>query len=94
MRLRFDSRAIPVSGILLGILGVWLPLPPRISVLKHRGPLACGICAAALGVYGITHELKRLGWGAVASGLIGIGLGLLFLRSGLTELKIVFSWGA
>ena len=84
MKLRLDSRAIPVAGILLGILGVWLTLPP--AALRSAGvPLVLGICAAALGDLRRHPRLRRLGWGAVASGLIGIVLGLLFLQSGLTS---------
>ncbi len=92
MRLRLDSRAIPIGGIVLGILAVWLTLPP-VELRSAAVPLVLGICAVLPGIYGVTRRLLRLGWGAVASGLFGIVLGLLSLQSGLEHLKVVFTWG-
>ena len=37
--------------------------------------------------------MKRPGWGAVAAGIFGIGLGLLALQSSDSHLAQVFTWG-
>jgi general nucleoside transport system permease protein len=89
---RLDVRWVGVGGIVLGILAVWLTLPP-VELRSAGVPIAFGICAAATGIFVATRGYARVGWGAVAAGLIGILLGLLSLQSGLGHLKVVFSWG-
>ena len=49
-----------------------------------------GIVAIALGIWTATRGRRRLGWGAVAAGLLGIGLGILATRSGTGNLEAVF----
>src|SRR5205814_3953531 len=49
-----------------------------------------GSAATACGTWTVTRGVRRLGWGAVASGLIGIGLGILATRSSTTHLDTVF----
>ncbi|HWB21278.1 MAG TPA: ABC transporter permease [Gaiellaceae bacterium] len=90
-RLRSD-RTVPIVGIALGILAFWLTLPP-VASRSWAVPVLLGIVAVLTGIVGITHGKLRLGWGAVASGLLGIILGLLALQSGVNHLKLVFSWG-
>src|SRR5207244_6216468 len=46
--------------------------------------------AAVLGIWTVTRGRHRLGWGAVAAGLLGIGLGILATRSGSGNLEAVF----
>src|SRR4029077_10021186 len=48
------------------------------------------IVAAALGVWTISRGERRVGWGAVAAGILGIGLGILATRSGSGNLNTVF----
>src|SRR5262249_40120007 len=49
-----------------------------------------GIVAIACGIFAATRGERRVGWGAVAAGVIGIGLGYLATRSSVSNLNVVF----
>ncbi len=49
-----------------------------------------GVVAAVLGIWTVTRGRRRLGYGAVAAGVIGLGLGILATRSGTGNLNAVF----
>jgi general nucleoside transport system permease protein len=86
-------RAVGVLGILLGALAFWLCLPP----LKSRTealPIVLGILAASAGVWAWSREERRVGGGAIAAGILGIGLGLLATRSSTGHLDVVVVWSA
>jgi simple sugar transport system permease protein len=86
-------RPVAIAGIVLGGVAFWLTLPP----LTTRTPLASvlvGLLAAAAGVWAVTRGVRRLGWSAVAAGVLGIGLGLLATRSGVQNLDQVVAWSA
>src|SRR5207248_2683083 len=53
--------------------------------------LFVGVAAAMLGLWTATRGLRRLGWGAVVAGLLGLGLGILATRSSTGNLNIVFT---
>jgi general nucleoside transport system permease protein len=87
-RLR-SPRTVGTVGLVLGAFAAFLAIPP----IEARGvlwPILVGILAAAFGVWTITRGERRLGWGAVAGGIIGIGLGILATRSGSDNLNTVF----
>ena len=54
-------------------------------------PIVIGIFAVMFGIATVSRGRRRLGLGAVAAGLIGIGLGLLATRSSVGNLNIVFN---
>ncbi|MBA3412449.1 MAG: ABC transporter permease [Actinobacteria bacterium] len=86
-------RAIAIAGIVLGALAFWLALPP----LKSRTafvPLLIGILAIAAGIWAATRGQRRLGWGAIVAGLVGIAGGVLATRSSAADLDIVVVWSA
>ena len=88
-----DPRYVAVAGIVLGGLAFWLTLPP----LATRTPLASvaiGFFAVAAGTWAVTRGVRRLGWSAVAAGVIGIGLGLAATRSSTGHLDDVVAWSA
>ncbi len=87
-RLR-DASMTGYLGILLGVLAALLCIPP-VEARAVTWPILIGVVAAALGVWTVTRGRRRLGWGAVAAGLIGIGLGILATRSGTANLQSVF----
>jgi ABC-type uncharacterized transport system permease subunit len=74
-RLR-DPRTNGVVGILLGVLACFVAIPP-ITARSPVYPVLIGIAAAVLGLGAAMRGRRRLGWGAVAAGLIGIALGVL-----------------
>jgi simple sugar transport system permease protein len=87
-RLR-DPRTFGVAGLALGALAAFLAIPP-IEARAAVWPILAGIAAAACGVWTITRGERRLGWGAVAAGVLGIALGILATRSGSDNLNSVF----
>ena len=87
-RLR-SPRTVGTAGLVLGAFAAFLAIPP----IEARGvlwPILVGIVAAAFGVWTIARGERRLGWGAVTGGIIGIGLGILATRSGSDNLNTVF----
>ena len=92
-RLPRGARGAGLLGILVGLAAFWVALPP----LKIRTPFlpaAVGLVAIALGAYALSRGVKRVGWGAVAAGVAGIGLGYLATRSSVGNLDQVVVWSA
>jgi general nucleoside transport system permease protein len=87
--LRPRPRALGVAGLVLGALACFLTIPP-IQARAIVWPILVGLVAAAFGLWTVARGERRLGYGAVASGLIGIGLGILATRSGVGNLNTVF----
>jgi simple sugar transport system permease protein len=86
-------RTIGVVGIGLGLLALWLALPP----VKQRSiglPAALGIVAVAAGIWSLWRGERRVGGGAIVSGLIGIGVALLVMQASSSRLSTVFVWSA
>jgi ABC-type uncharacterized transport system permease subunit len=66
-----DPRTLGSAGIALGALAFWLALPPW--TLRTVGPsLALGIVAIACGIAAAPRGERRLGWGAIVVGVLGI----------------------
>jgi simple sugar transport system permease protein len=91
-RVSRTPREVARAGIVLGALAFFFTLPP---VKSHAAwvPVLIGFVAIACGVWAISRGVRRLGWGAVAVGLIGIGLGILATRSSDAHLTSVVQWG-
>jgi len=87
-RLR-DPSFTGYVGLALGAFAAFVAIPP-IQTRAILWPILVGIVACLLGVWTVTRGRRRLGYGAVASGLIGIGLGILATRSGTGNLNAVF----
>jgi general nucleoside transport system permease protein len=88
-----SPRTIGMLGIALGVLAFWLALPP-LATRTPIAPLLVGIIAIAAGIYAVTRGAGRIAWGAVASGILGIVLGLAATQSGETNLELVVVWPA
>ena len=71
-RLR-DPSFTGYVGLALGAFAAFVAIPP-IQTRAILWPILVGIVACLLGVWTVTRGRRRLGYGAVASGLIGIGL--------------------
>jgi len=87
-RLR-DPASTGYLAIGLGAFAAFLAIPP-IEARSPTWPIAVGIVAIALGIWTATRGRRRLGWGAVVGGLLGIGLGILATKSGTSNLELVF----
>ena len=88
-RLR-DPAVSGYLGILLGVFAAFLAIPP-IQARTTTWPILVGIVAIVLGIWTVTRGRVRLGWGAVASGVLGAALGILATRSGTGNLNAVFN---
>jgi len=87
-RLR-DPSTTGYLAIGLGAFAAFLAIPP-IEARSPTWPIAVGILAIALGIWTATRGRRRLGYGAVVGGLLGIGLGILATKSGTGNLETVF----
>ncbi len=86
-----EPRFIAAVGIGLGLLAVWLALPP-IAARAVFWPIFVGVLAVAAGIWSASRSAGRVGWGAVASGLLGVGFGIFAMRASTTNLEGVFVW--
>jgi ABC-type uncharacterized transport system permease subunit len=79
--------------VALGALAWYVALPPL--MLRTPVPsLLIAVAAVAAGAYAVRGEEKRLGWGAVAAGVLG-GVGaVVATQSGEGNLEDVFVWSA
>jgi general nucleoside transport system permease protein len=87
------ARTIGWIGIGLGLLAFWLALPPA-TIRSAPLPVAIGILAVAAGIWAYARDEHRIGGGAIASGLLGIGGALLVIQANESRLTGVFVWGA
>ncbi len=88
-----SARAVGVYGIFLGIVAFWLTLPP-LHTRTTALPVVIGILAMAAGIFAFARDERRVGGGAIASGVLGIGLGLIAAESSVGHLNEVVVWSA
>jgi simple sugar transport system permease protein len=84
---------VGLLGIGLGLLAFWLALPP-LSARTVLWPILVGIVAVAAGIWTASRGAGRVGWGAVASGLLGIAFGIFATRSSTAHLDGIVVWSA
>jgi ABC-type uncharacterized transport system permease subunit len=85
--------AVAAAGIALGLLALWLALPP-VDVRSPLVPIAIGVLALAAGIWALSRGQRRLGWGAAVAGAAGMGVGALATQSSVENLDTVFVWSA
>jgi general nucleoside transport system permease protein len=78
-------------GIVLGCLAFLLALPP-ITARAPWWPALAGIPAIGAGIWAVTSGVRRLGWLAVATGILGTALGVLATNTSSSNLDYVVSW--
>jgi general nucleoside transport system permease protein len=84
---------VGILGIALGLFAFWLALPP-FTVRTPVVPIAVAILAIAAGIWAVTRGQHRVGWGAVAAGIVGIVGGILATRSSTANLEEAIAWSA
>ena len=92
-RIRNPLKALAWAGIVLGLLGAFVALPP-ITARSWIPSLFLGLLAALAGVWAITRGEKRFGWYAVAAAAHGFALAYLATRSEIGKLETVVVWSA
>ena len=90
-RLR-TPRAAAIAGIALGVLAVWLALPPW-TVETLGVPIAVGFVAAAAGLYAVTRDERRLGWWAIGIAIAGAAAAVWLGGRDEATLNAIFSTG-
>ncbi len=81
------------GGVALGLLAFFLTLPPLlVRTVIPSAVLALG--AVALGVLVVRGGRKRLGYGAIAAGILGFVGAIGATRAAVADLEVVVSWGA
>ena len=86
-------RAVAWAGIVLGLLAFWVVLPP-LKIREPIVPILIGMLSVGMGIGALLRGVRRLGWGAIAIGLLGISLGYLATRSSEAHLDQVVVWSA
>jgi ABC-type uncharacterized transport system permease subunit len=92
LRRATEPRSLAILGIALGLLAVWLSLPP-FNVGSLVVPLAVAVLGAAAGLWAVTRDERKLGWWAIAVAVLAV-LGTVWFQSeDAAELESVFSAG-
>jgi general nucleoside transport system permease protein len=81
------------AGIALGVLAFFIAVPP----LLVRSPVPTvliALAALAAGTFAVRGGAKRLGWGAIAVGVVGAAGGIAATQSGVSNLERVVVWSA
>jgi simple sugar transport system permease protein len=91
-RLR-EPKTIGAAGVFLGVLAFWLTLPP-LKATALVWPVLVGMLAVACGIWAVSRDAKRVGWGAMAAGVLGIALGIAATNSSRGNLTTAVSWSA
>ena len=86
-------RAVAWGGIVLGLLGAWIALPPVAARSWVWSLLLC-LAAVAVGVGVAIRGDRRFGAFAAAAGLLGFVVAVLATQSGLGKLEAVVVWSA
>jgi ABC-type uncharacterized transport system permease subunit len=84
-----DARTVGILGMALGVLAFWLTIPP-LTTRSAIWPILVGILAIAAGVWSVSRGVRKVGWGAVAAGALGIALAILATHSSKGNLDEVF----
>jgi ABC-type uncharacterized transport system permease subunit len=88
-----NARHAGWGGIALGVVAWFIALPPAL-VRTPVPSILIGLLAIVAGAWAIAGHERRLGWGAIASGLIGATGAVAATQSGVGNLEDVVTWSA
>ena len=88
----FATSSLAITGICLGVLALWLSIPP-FTLRNLVVPAAVAVLGAALGLWALTRGERKLGWWGVGVAIIAIACAIWFQNEAATELESVFSIG-
>jgi general nucleoside transport system permease protein len=88
-----NPRRAGWAGVALGFVAWFIALPPAL-VRTPVPSILIGLMAMTAGAWAIYGGEKRLGWGAVAAGLIGGAGAVASTQSGTDHLEDVVTWSA
>jgi ABC-type uncharacterized transport system permease subunit len=81
------------AGIALGFVAWFIALPPAL-VRTPVPSILIGLLAMTAGAWTIAGGERKLGWGAIAAGLIGAAGAFASTQSGVGNLQDVVTWSA
>ena len=87
------ARHVGWGAIALGVVAWYLALPP-ILVRSFVPSVVLGVVAIGAGAWVLGRGETRLGWGAIAAGVIGAGGAVASTQSGVGHLQDVVTWSA
>jgi general nucleoside transport system permease protein len=88
-----SPRHVAWGAIALGVVAWFIALPPAL-VRTPVPSVLLGVVAIGAGIWVVGHDERRLGWGAIAAGVIGAGGAVAATRSGAGHLEDVVTWSA
>jgi ABC-type uncharacterized transport system permease subunit len=89
----YQPRSIAITAMAISALGFFIVLPP-ITQRSPLWPVALGLIGTLCGIAAVTRGVRRLGWLAVALGIVSMGLGILATESSVGHLNNVVVWSA
>jgi general nucleoside transport system permease protein len=89
----YRPRSIAIAAMAISALGFFIVLPP-ITQRSPLWPVALGMIGVLCGIAAVTRGVRRLGWLAVALGIVSMGLGILATESSVGHLNNVVVWSA
>jgi general nucleoside transport system permease protein len=92
-RLPAGFRRVAWIGIVMGLVGAWLALPP-VTLRSWVPSLVLALIAVMLGTGVALRGERRFGGFAIASGLLGFAIAYLATVSSLGKLESVVVWSA
>jgi ABC-type uncharacterized transport system permease subunit len=88
-----SPRVVAWAAIAVGIVAWFIALPP--ALVRTAVPsIVLGVVAVGAGAWVLGRGEKRLGWGAIAAGVIGAAGAIAATRSGTGHLEDVVTWSA
>jgi ABC-type uncharacterized transport system permease subunit len=88
-----SPRHVAWGAIALGVIAWFITLPP--ALLRSPIPsVVLGVVAIGAGIWVVGQDEQRLGWGAIAAGVIGAGGAVAATQSGTGHLEAVVTWSA
>jgi len=88
-----NPRWVGAAGIFLGVFAFWIALPP-VETTQLVWPAIVAAVAVAAGVWTIRQGEKRIGWGAIVSGVLGFALAVLAAQAARSNLEVAIVWSA
>jgi simple sugar transport system permease protein len=86
----YDSSTAGTVGIVIGVVACLVAIPP-ITARSPVWPVLLGIVAVVFGIAAVTRGAGRVGWGAIAAGILGGALAILAMQSSVGKLDQVFT---
>ena len=86
----YDSSTVGTVGIVIGVVACLVAIPP-ITARSLLWPVLLGMVAVLFGIAAVSRGAGRVGWGAIAAGIVGGGLSILAMQSSVSNLDQVFT---